>query len=255
VDVWKKTHHFVIDRLLAPSADVLIAVSGEVREFYESHRVAKGRWTVVYNGIDASMPYRRGRTPAYEALGIPAQAPVVGLIGRLVQAKAPSVFLEAVALVACEIPELRALVIGDGPLREEAERDAARLGVSDRTVWAGLRHDVPVLLEGMDVLCFSSTREGFSIAMLEAMAAGVPIVATRVGGNPELIDSDDVGFLVRPGSAAALAERIVALMRNPDLAERVRRAARARVERCFSLTAMVRTHESLYLGNKADAAP
>lgn len=247
VDAWKRWHHFAIDRVLAGTSDVLIAVSGQVRQFYEERRVARGRWTVVYNGIEAAERPRR-RVEAFAAWGIPEGAPVVGLVGRLVEAKAPHVFLDAIALVAAAVPEVRALVIGDGPLRQQAEEHARRVGVAGRTTFAGLRQDVPDLLPGLDAMCFSSTREGLSIAMLEAMAAGVPVVATRVGGNPELIDSDATGFLVPVGDTAALAERLTRVLRDRALAEGIRHAARERVRQRFSLDAMVRAHEALYLG-------
>lgn len=247
-DVWKGTRHFLIDRCLAPLTTELVAVSGEVREFYERHRVAPGRWRVIYNGIDTSAPLQRTRPAAFDALGIPPSAPVVGLVGRLVPAKAPTLFLDAIARVAREIPTVRALIVGAGPLREEAEAHARWAGIAERTIFAGMRHDVPQILQGIDVLCFSSTREGLSIAMLEAMAAGTPVVATRVGGNPELIESDANGFLVPSGDAAALAERITALLRDPALAGRTRHNARERVERLFSLAAMVKAHETLYDG-------
>jgi glycosyltransferase involved in cell wall biosynthesis len=246
VDSWKGPHHLLIDRFLAPSTHALVAVSEQVRNFYEGHSVGRGRWKVIYNGIDTALPLVRERGESYRALGIPNDAPVVGLVGRIVAVKAPELFLKAVALASKDVPGLRALVIGDGPLRPEAEAHARRLGVEQRTVFTGLREDVPDLLAGMDVLVFSSTREGLSIAMLEAMAAGVPVVATRVGGNPELIDSGVSGFLVPSGDAPALAAHITDLLLDQSLAQRIRVAARRRVEERFSLAAMVAAYEALY---------
>jgi glycosyltransferase involved in cell wall biosynthesis len=257
VDVWKRPYHLVLDRLLEPWTRELVAVSPQVRDFYQEQAVGEGRWRVIHNGIDLGPePAGRRRGDAYRGLGIGGGDRVVGLVGRLVAAKAPAVFLEAMARVARVEPRLRPLVIGDGPLRVEAEERAAHLGLGGRAVFAGLRQDVPELLSGMDVLVFSSTREGLSIAMLEAMAAGVPVVATRVGGTPELIESGVSGFLVEAGDAAALAERVLALLADPALAERTRQAARTRVRERFSLAAMVRAHEALYLaaGGRAVAA-
>jgi len=246
VDVWKRAYHLAIDRLLAPITHHLVAVSREVEAFYETRGVGRSRWQVIYNGIDTSLPPVRERCRAYEELGIPGGCTVIGIIGRLVPAKAPDVFLEAMAIVAREWTQSRFLVVGDGPLRESTAARAAELGIAEQTIFAGVRQDVPQLLRGMDVLVFSSTREGLSIAMLEAMAAGVPVVATRVGGNPELIDSEESGFLVPVGDARALAERVLDLLRDPALAARVRAAARTRVERDFSLAAMVQAHEALF---------
>lgn len=251
LDDWKRGHHFFIDRRLASSAHELIAVSQQVRDFYERHSVGLGRWRVIYNGVDTTRPVARGRGESYRALGIPEDSPVVGMLGRIVAAKAPEVFLEAIAIAARRVPALRALVIGDGPLRGDAEKHSRRLGIAERTLFTGVREDVPELLAGMDVLAFSSTREGLSIAMLEAMAAGVPVVATNVGGNPELIESGVSGELVPVGDAQALATNIVEIVLDKRRSERLRANARRRVEDHFSLATMAASHEALYCGESA----
>jgi len=245
VDTWKKTHHFMIDRWLSPRCDALVAVSQEVRQFYEARGIGRGRWDVIYNGIEAP-DAERARGQAYAALGIGASARVVGLLGRLVPAKAPLVFLEAVALAAQKVPDLKALVIGDGPLRADVEAFIQKRGLSPRVVLTGVRQDIPELLAGLDVLAFSSEREGLSMAMLEAMAAGVPVVATRVGGTPELIEHERTGLLVEPANPAQLAEGIARLCQNGQQADAIRRAAQQHVAERFSLRAMVGAHESVY---------
>ncbi len=246
VDTWKRLHHFLLDRLLLSSTTHLIAVSHQVRQFYEARGVGLGRWRVIYNGIDTDQVPARGRGRVYRALEIGDDEPVVGLVGRLVPAKAPRVFLEAVAIAARTVPTLRALIVGDGPLRPEVETQVRRSGLTQRVQMPGIRQDVPELLAGMDVLAFSSEREGLSMAMLEGMAAGVPVVATRVGGTPELITSGVTGLLVSSGSAQELAEGIIDVLQHPARAEALRRAARARVEVQFTLRAMVDQHEALY---------
>lgn len=245
VDFWKARHHIWIDRLLAPLATALVGVSGQVREYYDGQSVGRGRWRVIYNGIQANAR-PRGRGAAYAALGIAEGTPVVGLLGRVVPEKDPLLFLDAMALVAERIPALRVLVIGDGPRRAAAEERARARGLAERTIFTGVRDDVPELLAGLDVLGSSSTREGFSIAILEAMAAGVPVVATRVGGNPELIESGVSGYLVDSGDARGLADRVADLLEDPALALRTSDAARARVAALFSLDRMVKAYEALY---------
>jgi glycosyltransferase involved in cell wall biosynthesis len=143
---------------------------------------------------------------------------VIGWVGRLVPAKLPGDFLEAVALAARRVPRLRALVVGDGPERGEAEARARALGIEGRVVFAGLRMDVAELLGGMEALVFSSEREGLSIAMLEGMAAGVPIVATRVGGTPELVEDGTSGLLVPPHAPGELAAAITRVLEDGALA-------------------------------------
>lgn len=246
LDTWKKLHHFVIDRTLAPAATHLIAVSRQVREFYEARGVGRGRWRVVYNGVDARKALPRGRGAAFRDLGLGADTPVVALIGRLVPAKAPDVFLRAVARAAARVPTLHALVVGDGPLRSPLEREAQRLGLEGRVTFTGVRRDVPELLAGLDAVLFSSVREGLSLTMLESMTAGVPVIATEVGGTPELITHGQTGLLVPPGQPEALAQELVGLLDDPGGAAAIREAARKVVEERFSLSTMIEAHAELY---------
>lgn len=246
VDTWKGPFHFALDRFLAPRTTALVAVSAQVRDFYESHGVGRGRWRVIYNGIETSPAPSRTRGSAYRSLGVVNGQPVVGLVGRLAAAKAPSVFVQAIDRARRQLPAIKALIIGEGPLCAEVEAEVRRLGLEPHVVFTGLRHDVPELLAGMDALVFSSEREGLSMAMLEAMASGVPVVATRVGGTPELIESGVSGVLVPPGNAEALAQELVRVLTNPAQAEAIRRAARGRVEQEFSMSRMLAAHEALY---------
>jgi len=246
LDTWKKPYHLALDRALARAATHLVAVSEEVRQFYETRGVGRGRWRVVYNGVGVPPALSRQRGEAFRALGFGEGERVIGLVGRLVPAKAPEVFLRALALAAARVPALRGLVVGDGPLRPEAEAEARRLGLGERVVFAGLRGDVPAILPGLDALVFSSLREGLSMAMLEAMAAGVPVVATAVGGTPELITHGVTGLLVPPGRPEDLADAVVGLLQDGPAAEALRAAARRRVEERFSLARMVEAHEALY---------
>ncbi len=246
VDTWKRGYHLALDRLLAPAATHLVAVSEEVRTFYERHGVGRGRWRVVYNGVEVPSAPCQERGDAFRALGLGPEDRVVGLVGRLVPAKAPEVFLRALASAAPRVPALRGLVVGDGPSRSAAEAEARRLGLEDRVVFAGLRRDVPEILPGLDALVFSSLREGLSMAMLEAMAAGVPVVATAVGGTPELITHGTTGLLVPPDRPDALAEALVSLLRDASVAGRLRAAARQHIEARFSAARMIEAHEALY---------
>ena len=246
VDTWKRPIHFLIDRWLAPRTTALVAVSRQVRDFYESRGVGRGRWQVVYNGIEAGEPPARRRGAAYRSLGLVNGQPVVGLVGRLVPAKAPSLFVQAVGQARRQMPGLKALIVGEGPLRAEVEAEVRRLGLEAHVVLTGLRTDVPELLAGMDALVFSSEREGLSMAMLEAMAAGVPVIATRVGGTPELIDSGVTGVLVPPNDVETLAKALVSVLTDVAKADALRHAARTRITQQFSLQQMIETHETLY---------
>lgn len=246
LDTWKPGGYFVADRLLSRLTTHLVAVSGPVQEFYEQRGVGRGRWHVIRNGIAVAPDAPRRLGEAHRGLGLSDGDRVIGWVGRLVPAKLPGDFLEAVSLAAARVPRLRALVVGDGPLRQEAEARARELGVRDRVVFAGLRKDVPELLGGMEALVFSSEREGLSIAMLEGMAAGVPIVATRVGGTPELVDDGRSGLLVPPHAPGELAAAITRVLEDDALAATLARGARETIAGRFSFDAMASAYEGLY---------
>lgn len=246
LDTWKPRGYFLVDRVLSHLTTHLVAVSGPVQEFYEQASVGRGRWHVIRNGIALAPDAPRHLGPAHRALGLADGDRVVGWVGRLVTAKLPGDFLEAVSLAAARVPRLRALVVGDGPLRQEAERRTRELGLADRVVFAGLRTDVAELLGGMEVLVFSSEREGLSIAMLEGMAGGVPIVATRVGGTPELVEDGRSGLLVPPHAPAELAAAIARVLDDRSLAAALARGARVTIAKRFSFEAMANAYDELY---------
>jgi glycosyltransferase involved in cell wall biosynthesis len=246
LDTWKPRGYFIVDRLLSRLTTHLVAVSGPVRDFYEQHGVGVGRWHVIRNGIAVAPQTLRRLGDAHRALGLADGDRVIGWVGRLVPAKAPGDFLEAVSLAATRVPRLRAVIVGDGPLRQEAEARARELGLQQRVVFAGLRTDVSDLLSGMEALVFSSEREGLSIAMLEGMAAGVPIVATRVGGTPELVEDGRTGLLVPAHAPAELADRIARVLEDAPLASALARGARDTIAARFSFDAMASAYEELY---------
>src|SRR5439155_23841531 len=196
------------------------------------------------------------RSKHREQLELPQRTPVIAVLARLVPFKGIQYFLEAAALIASRVPESRFLVIGDAhpgddgrAYRQQLERYADRLGLSQRLVFTGFRLDVPELLSEVTVSvrpCVSS--EGLSNALLESMAAGVPVVATRVGGNPEVVQDGRTGLLVPPRDPHALANAISRLLEDPGLARRFGRAGRDRVAEHFSIEQMVSKTERLYLG-------
>jgi sugar transferase (PEP-CTERM/EpsH1 system associated) len=252
IDPWKPWYYLVLDRWLASWATTLVAVSEEVRRWYEARGVGRGRWQVIYNSIPIPPPPSPARTrgPLHRELGL-GEEPVVAWVGRFVPAKAPEVFIEAMVAACRRVPGLKAVMIGDGPLREQVRAAIAAKGLERHVVMTGLRQDVPELLVGMDVLVFSSTREGLSLAMLEAMALGVPVVATRVGGTPELIEDGVTGLLVEPEAPAALARRLVELLQDPARAAAIRQAARRVVEERFSAERMAQAYLDVYRAGPA----
>ncbi len=202
---------------------------------------------VIPNGIDVTRfdaPVDRGETR--RRLGIPATAVVAGIVARLTRAKAHDVLLDAFERVASRRADAWLLVVGDGELRNAVEERVRAMDARERVVLAGERRDVPAVLAAMDVFVLSSVTEGLAVTLLEAMAARRPVVATRVGGNAEVVVDGETGRLVRPSDPVALADAMLEVMARPPAAEAMGRAGRARVEARFSTRAMVDAYERLY---------
>ena len=155
-------------------------------------------------------------------------------------------FVEAAPLIIEAVPEARFLVVGEGALIPALRERAQRLGVGDRIVFAGYRHDVDACYAAMDLSVLTSLSEGLSIALLESMRHGLSVVATRVGGNPELVLDGECGYLVPARDVEAFASRVIQLLRNPEERQRIGAAARRRVEEHFSLTRTAEQTQSLY---------
>jgi glycosyltransferase involved in cell wall biosynthesis len=136
--------------------------------------------------------------------------------------------------------------VGDGPKRGEIESFAAEQGLTGAVIFAGIRHDVPRLLGAMDLFALPSLSEGLPLAVLEAMASRLPVVATNVGAMPQLVEEGLTGFLVEPKDDRALAERLARFRSDPGLARRIGEAARRKVEREYSLDSMLRRYADLY---------
>jgi glycosyltransferase involved in cell wall biosynthesis len=156
--------------------------------------------------------------------------------------------LAALALLKPSYPGLRCLLTGDGPRRQDLEELTRRLGLEEHVVFLGWQGNVASLLDQVDLFVLSSTSEGQSNAILEAMAAGLPVVATDVGGNPDTVESGETGLLAPPGSPERLAEALGELLADPARAHALGVNGRARVERLFSARTMARRLEDLYGG-------
>jgi len=191
---------------------------------------------------------------------LPVQGFVVGAVGRLAAVKNLPMLIDAFARVRARNPEFarraRLALVGDGPQADLLAHTIAQAGLQDQVWLAGARHDVPACLQALDLLCLPSLAEGISNALLEAMATGLPVVATAVGGNDELVAPGCTGALVGSGDTSALADAIERYFRDPDLRARHASAARERAVTQFSLVTMVDRYHRLYasmLG--ADARP
>ena len=243
----------LVNPLLSRLGGCICSVSDDLKRHMVREGFPARRVQVVHNGID---PGRRAtaddQRAARRALGIPDDAFVIGSVGRLDPVKNLLPLLEAQALLAASHPGSRIVIIGDGPEREPLEAAATRLGVADTVTFAGYRADVRALMPAFDVYANTSEYEGVSLTILEAMAAGLPVVASPVGGNPEVVVDQETGFLV-PARAGALADAVARLADDPQRRRVLGDAARSRVLRHFSTRRMVSDYAALYFGERVAA--
>jgi len=236
---------FLDRELIARQADAVVAVSREDRRrMIEVERIDPALIRFIPNGIP-SPPPASGRDLRPE-LGIAPDELVVGTVCALRPQKALDVMLEAVAALKHEFPGLRAVIVGDGEQRAELERMADALGLAGIVSFLGFRADIPDLLTVFDVAVSSSTFEGSPLAILEYMEAGKPVVATRVGGVPDLIEDGEGGVLVEPRDPDALAQAIAGLLRDPERRAELGRRSQERRRREFDIETTVRRLEELY---------
>jgi glycosyltransferase involved in cell wall biosynthesis len=205
------------------------------------------RWTLLQNGIDADAFGVGAPTAAAKArFGFAPDRPVVGTVGRLEWRKGHDVLLAAAERLRARRPAPQLLVVGDGPASDELRRQAAALGLGGDVRFTGTLDDVRPALAAMDLFALPSREEGMSNALMEAMAAGRPIVATDVGGNGEVLDGGRLGVLVPSADAFALADAVAALLDDPARATALGAAAHDHVAERWGARAMVAQLEDFY---------
>jgi glycosyltransferase involved in cell wall biosynthesis len=237
-----------LGRFAARTARRVFAVSADIRrELRDCGIVSPAKVMHVPNGVDAAR-FALDDDPAQmrSEYGLPARGPVIGTVGRLTALKRQDVLLNGFARL--DHPTARLLIVGDGPAREELVNLAARLGITDRVVFAGYRERPERALAAMDVFALTSDSEGMPLAILEAWAAGKPVLATRVGGVPELVADGRTGVLFPAGDDAALAYRLNRLLADVPAAAAMGAAGRALVRERYDTRAMAAT----YLGHYRD---
>jgi glycosyltransferase involved in cell wall biosynthesis len=240
-----------MERVLGLLTHRIVAVSEQVKRDLADYRVANPeKISVIPLGFELK-PFLDSaihRGSFRRELGVSNGAPLVGIVGRIFPIKNHRLFLDAAARVAAEEKAARFVIVGDGALRRQMEGHANGLGIADRVTFTGWRRDLPRIYADLDVLVVSSNNEGTPVSAIEAMASGCPVVATRVGGLPDLIDDGETGYLVPPGDADALGAAVIRLLRNHEAARRIGESARARVSERFTIERLVADTEGLYAG-------
>lgn len=238
-----------LQRQVCRLADRVVTNAEEIRAVLIGHGYRAGKIAVVRNGVAPARFRPADVSTVRREFCIPGDAPVVLLLSRLNPMKGVEYFIDAASLTARDWPAVRFLIVGDSlqaSYTAQLQARAASLGIADRVLFAGFRTDVPELLAGASLSVLPSLSEGISNTVLESMAAGVPVVATRVGGTPEIIEDGVSGLLVPPRDAPALAAAMQRLLSNPVLSSSLRDAARRRIADIFSMEASIRQVEDLY---------
>jgi sugar transferase (PEP-CTERM/EpsH1 system associated) len=240
-------------RLFKPFVHQYVAVSKDLWSYlHDKVGVPASRVAQIYNGVDIKVfhPALNGREPLASSRFERGDLFVIGNVGRMQAVKDPLNLVKAFILLLQMLPgarkRLRLAMAGDGPLRRDALDLLTKAGALDATWLPGNRNDIPSVMRGFDLFVLPSLAEGISNTLLEAMASGLPVVATRVGGNPELVEEGTTAKLVPPAEPEALAHAIREYVLDPEMAKRHSSAARRRAEQRFDLDVMVKNYIELY---------
>jgi glycosyltransferase involved in cell wall biosynthesis len=245
---WKVRCYEGLDKIALRWMDAVVCVSAAQAEKVRRANVPESKIEVIRNAIGEEAfvgPKPEIRQEMLQWFARPPRS-LIGAAGRLSPEKGFAIFIEAAALVLQQRPEAGFILFGEGPRRGELEQLVAAKGLQGQFVLAGFRKNLSAFLPNLDINVMSSFTEGLPVILLEAGAAGVPTVATAVGGIPEVIDNELNGYLAPSGDAAALAQRIVTLLENDDLRLAMGRSFRERIQHGFSFKAMSAKYHELF---------
>ncbi len=239
----------LLERLLAKITDRIVTLTDRGAQEHVQYRIAGAeKFATIHSGIDLTHFRSVQVDPVVKRkeLGLPPEGPIVGTVGRLVPIKGQEWLLKAAPSVLIEFPEAYFVIIGDGPMLGGLGQLAAKLGIGLRVVFLGAREDVSECLAALDLFVLPSLNEGMGRVLLEAMAVGCAVVATRVGGIPDIVTDGATGLLVPPRDDRALAEAILTLLRDRSRRAAYGEAAKRHVDGRFDIKTMVRNIERLY---------
>ena len=234
-----------LQRLFSLGTDAIFSVSAQLRQdLIAKVGIDPSRIDILYNGVDLSKFGAIDSQAIRRSISAMPEDFVIGSVGRLVAVKNYDLLIRALARIGH--PKAMVVLVGDGPERNRLEATAAAYGVSDRVRFLGHRNDVHELLAAMDVFVLPSISEGMSNTLLEAMASRLPVVASNVGGNPEIIRDGLDGFLFESNDEGALTAKLRELINSETQRMRLARCARIRIEDKFSIDVMIARYEKLY---------
>lgn len=245
-----RKRHIAIEKYLSHFTQKIICCSKAVEDFVTHYEgITPAKITVIYNGVEKNQFSTRENTSSAKAhLGIDSGEPVVGTVSSLTPHKGHEYLLQAAALISNRFPLVKFLIVGEGSLRENLERQAKSLNLTSSLIFTGTRKNIPELLSAMDIFVLPScTREGLGISIIEAMAAEKPVVATDIGGIPEVVKNGESGLLVPPRNPEALAKAMLELLHNPRKAKAMGKKGRKIFKEKFTSNRMLSEIEALYV--------
>lgn len=244
---WEKLRRRLAYQWVSRNA-TMVAVSENLKQFIvEKVGVDSGHVKVVYNGVDALPPLRPADIDeCRKELDLPTGDQIVGVVGNLYPVKGHQYLITAIPAVLEKCPNTTFIFAGRGQLEAELKAQVQQLGIDGKVRFLGLRQDIPRILAVLDVFVLPSLSEGLSMAILEAMVAGKPVIATNVGGNPELVEDGQAGYLVPSQNSPTLTDRLISLLTNRERAIQFGRIGQLRAQGQFSLQTMVQKYQALY---------
>lgn len=247
--IWKPFLFKVAEKMVKGMAHVYTSVSESTKNFMvDKEGIDPDKVFTIYNGIDIkkSIPGCADAKILKKELGIDSHAIIIGSVGRLADERGYKYLIRAFKEISEKYADAVLLLVGDGPLKDELMNEAMLTGVQERIVFSGFREDVDSMLDIMDIFVISSWYEGISNALLEAMFHNLPVVATSIYGNPEVVVDGETGILVPSRNVSALANALVKLLENPDKMKSMGDNGRKRIESDFSLSKMIESYDCFY---------
>ena len=244
----KKLHRRIINRFLARFTDKIIAVSEEVKmDILKYDRISEDKVQVIYNGVDLNAFNESfDKEQIKSKLGINPNVPVIGTVGRLTEQKGHIYLLQAILKLKHKFPDIKVLIVGDGPLMDELKSYTSSSGLSNNVIFTGFRRDIPALLSIMDIFVFPSLWEGLPNALIEAMASGKAIIASNLPQIKEVLVSDGLGILVPPKDSDSISQSINFLLKNEKIVKKMGNLAKNMACTRFNIENTVKIYEKMF---------